>query len=392
MPCLSDGIKRMGFSPLTDQMKIMDTRGTQIQLATRGSDLALWQANTVKDRLEQRRISVELVEVETTGDTIRDELIHRLGTTGAFVRSLDERVLAGDLDGSVHSMKDMPTEQPEELVVAGLPRRGPPGDVLVTPAGTALSDLPEGATVGTASLRRQAQLRATRPDLQIEGLRGNVDTRIEKLLAPSLKREAARRREASESDSAERDTNSGGDSADEYEQWVNSLPAVKRRALNRDVDIEYDAICLAEAGLSRSGLLDHVETQSLPPRSFVPAPAQGAIAVTALDGETAELIHDILDHPPTRVEVTVERTILGELGGGCVAPIGVYARLQGAVVTTTVRVLDQTGTEEVVATRELPVERHAEAATEFAVDLADKGAADLIEEAKREQPDGPKRD
>jgi hydroxymethylbilane synthase len=388
----------------------------ELELATRGSDLARRQAGRVVERLAERRIGATLVEVETTGDQIRDELIHRLGTTGAFVRSLDERVLSGDLDGAVHSMKDMPTEQPETLVVAAVPERGPAGDVLVTPDGTSLADLPPGATVGTSSLRRGAQLLAERPDLDIAGLRGNVDTRVEKLLAPARQREHERRLEAAGELEADPETaddgnsEAGGDAnpeADddpnsamdgdggEYDrtpqEWFEDLSEIERRALGRDIETEYNGICLAAAGLERSGLLHQIPVERLDPRTFVPAPAQGAIAVTALDGETAERIHSAIDHPPTRVEVTVERTVLAELGGGCVAPVGVHARLQGDVVTTAARVLSRDGTEEVQETRELPVERHAEAAAAFADDLAAEGAATLVERARREEPDDAKR-
>jgi len=389
----------------------MSTRGRTVRVGTRGSDLALRQAATVKERLERRRLSVELVEVETRGDQVRDELIHRLGTTGAFVRALDEKVLDGDLDAAVHSMKDVPTDQPDDLVVAGIPERGSVADLLVTPDGRELADLPEGATVGTSSLRRGAQLLARRPDLDIEPLRGNVDTRVEKLLAPSLQREHERRLEAIEdandSDGNCGDTDGGdGNGGDEdgaqddsehpdyertVEEWFDDLAEVERRALEREVDIEYDAICLAEAGLDRGGLLHHVPHERLDPTEFIPAPGQGTLAVTAVDGDLATRLHDVLDHPRTRVETTVERTILAELGGGCVAPIGVYARLQGEVVLTAVRVLSQDGTESVEATRDLPVERHAEAASTFAADLADRGGVDLIAQAKRDQPDGPKR-
>ena len=376
----------------------MSARGMELELATRGSHLARRQANTVTQLLAERRITAELVEVETTGDQLREELIHRLGTTGAFVRSLDERVLSGELDGSVHSMKDMPTEQPDELVVAAVPERGTPGDVLVTPNGTPLADLPEAATVGTSSLRRGAQLLADRPDLDIAGLRGNVDTRVEKLLAPARQREHERRLAAA--GELDEEGTDGSDEADvetdeEFDrspqEWFEALSEVERRALGRDVDTEYDAICLAAAGLERSGLLDGVPVERLDPRSFVPAPAQGAIAVTALEGETAQRIHSAIDHPPSRVEVTVERAVLAELGGGCVAPVGVHARLQGAVVTTTARILSRDGTEEVCETRELPVERHAGAAAEFAADLATEGAAELVERARREDPDDAKR-
>jgi len=364
----------------------MSTRGDQLRLATRGSSLALRQAGLVEEQLASRRLSVELVTVETTGDQLREELIHELGTTGAFVRSLDEKVLDGGLDAAVHSMKDMPTEQPEELVVAGIPERGAAADVLVTPDGHSLSALPQGATVGTSSLRRGAQLLAARPDLVIEGLRGNVDTRVEKLLAPTLQREHQARVEAAEGDE---------DGDDEYdrppEEWFDDLAEIERRALEREVETEYDAICLAEVGLDRSGLLSQVATHRLDPSSFVPAPGQGAIAVVALDGDVAELIYDRLDHPHSRVETTVERTILSELGGGCVAPVGIHATLQGDVVSTTVRVLSRDGETEVNTSRDLSVARHAEAAVEFAADLADQGAAQLIEEARRGEPDDAKR-
>jgi len=380
----------------------MSTRGRTLRLATRGSELALRQAAIVRDLLATRRLEVELVEVETTGDQLREELIHRLGTTGAFVRSLDEKVMDGELDAAVHSMKDMPTDQPPELVVAGIPERAAAGDVLVTPDGTDLADLPPGAVVGTSSLRRRAQLLARRPDIEVEGLRGNVDTRVEKLLAPSLQREHERRVEAAEGGGETEREGEDGDGSDasgdgheferSVEEWFDGLAEIERRALERAVDTEYDAICLAEAGLARSGLLHHLEYQRLTPSEFVPAPGQGAIAVTALDGEVAETVHDAVDHPPTRVETTVERTVLAELGGGCVAPMGVHARLQGEVVSVAARVLSQDGTEEVAGERELPVERHAEAAVEFAADLAEEGAKRLVQQAARESADGAKRE
>ncbi|MBV0925355.1 hydroxymethylbilane synthase [Halomicroarcula limicola] len=365
----------------------MTTRGDTLRLATRGSDLALRQAATVRDALASRRLAVELTEVETTGDQIRDELIHRLGKTGAFVRSLDEKVIAGELDAAVHSMKDMPTERPDELVVAGVPERAAAGDALVTPDGVELDELPEGATVGTSSLRRRAQLLAERPDLTVEPLRGNVDTRIEKLLAPTIQREHQERHEAEQ----ERKEHAGAEDSDyefpyeqDVEEWFNGLAELERRAMEREPDVEYDAIVLAQAGLDRAGLSHHVGTTELDPSRFVPAPGQGALAVTAVDGDLAEDIKDRIDHRRTRVETTVERTILAELGGGCVAPIGVYATLEGGVVHTNVRVLSRDGDEEVRVGRDLPAERHVSAAVDLAAELADRGADDLIAEAKRD--------
>ena len=346
-----------------------------VRLATRGSDLAMRQASAVEDRLSDRRTAVELVAVETRGDELREELIHRLGKTGAFVRALDERVLDGDCDAAVHSMKDVPTEFPAELVVAGVPERAPAHDVLLTPDGGTLADLPEGAVVGTSSLRRTAQLLAERPDLEVEPLRGNVDTRVEKLLAPSRQREHERRLEAEEGESDESFDRT-------VEAWFDDLSEIERRALGRAPDTEYDAIVLAEAGLERIGLLPHVPYERLPVSRFVPAPGQGALAVTAHDGEFAEHVTDRVDHPRTRVETTVERTVLETLGGGCVAPVGIHATLRGEYVHAAVRVLSRDGTEEVSGTRDLPVGDHAEAARSFAEDLADRGADDLIEAAR----------
>ncbi|NEU59066.1 hydroxymethylbilane synthase [Halorussus sp. MSC15.2] len=367
----------------------MSKHGTEIRLATRGSDLALRQAAEVKAALEDRRFDVELVEVETTGDEIRDELIHRLGKTGAFVRSLDEKVLSGELDGAIHSMKDMPTDSPEELVVAAIPERASANDVLITPDGTELDELPEGATVGTSSLRRKAQLLNYRDDLNVEPLRGNVDTRAEKLLAPALQREHEERTQAEKEKQSDKAMAQKGHKK-EYEgefdrtveEWFNDLAEVERRALEREVETEYDAIVLAQAGLERSGLAHHLDYVELPSSQFVPAPGQGALALTALDSELAGDVNTVLDHPRTRVETTVERTILAELGGGCVAPIGVHGLIQGENVHVDVQVFSQDGTEVIEASRDVPVENHVSAAKEFAADLAEQGADDLIEAAK----------
>ncbi|MDB9251406.1 hydroxymethylbilane synthase [Halorubrum ezzemoulense] len=375
-----------------------------LRLATRGSDLALRQAETVREALSSRRRDVELRQVETRGDQIPDELIHRLGKTGAFVRALDEEVLAGDADLAVHSLKDLPTEEMAELVVAGVPERAPSGDVVVQPEGLGIEDLPAGAVVGTGSLRRGAQIRAARPDLTVEPIRGNVDTRLEKLLAPGLQAEHERRLIASGEENAltaeadeggdenaddTDDEGTDGDEVDEefdetVEEWFDSLSDLERDAMERKVETEYDAVVLAEAGLRRSNLFYEVETTRLPREEYVPAAGQGAIAVTASDPDVIEAVRKAVDHPRTRVAVTVERTILGELNGGCVAPIGVSAMVQGEHVHVRARVLSTDGTEEVADTRDLPIRSHATAAAEFAADLADRGADELIAEAREE--------
>lgn len=379
-----------------------------LRLATRGSDLALRQAETVREALSSRRRDVELRQVETRGDQIPDELIHRLGRTGAFVRALDEEVLAGDADLAVHSLKDLPTEEMGDLVVAAVPERAPSGDVLVQPDGLDIEDLPPGSVVGTGSLRRGAQIRAARPDLTVEPIRGNVDTRLEKLLAPGLQAEHERRLIAAgeiaaetaegeesggDADEGDGDANEGdgedGEEVDEefdesVEEWFDSLSDLERSAMERKVETEYDALVLAEAGLRRSNLFYEVETTRLPREEFVPAAGQGAIAVTASDPDVIEAVREAVDHPRTRVAVTVERTILGELNGGCVAPIGVSALVKGEHVHVRARVLSTDGTEEVADTRDLPIRSHATAAAEFAADLADRGADDLIAEAREE--------
>ncbi len=348
-----------------------------LRLATRGSELALQQARTVQSALEDRRRDVELLEVETTGDQIRDALIQDLGKTGAFVQSVEQHVMTGDADAAVHSMKDVPTEDISDTVLAAIPERGPRGDVLVTPDGCRLEELPDGAVVGTSSLRRQAQLLRVRPELTVAPLRGNVDTRVQKLLAPTLQAEAQRRQDAAEEAADNPDVDPPGQSVD---TWRAALTPLEREALDRDVETEYDAIVLAEAGLQRSGLLEQIQFQRLPRDTFVPAPGQGALAVTTTN-DHVDMFQRALDDPVARVETIVERTLLAELGGGCVTPIGISAIVKGAYVATRVQILATDGTEAITETRELPVERHRQAAQSFAADLIDQGAATLIDQA-----------
>ncbi|MDH5018825.1 hydroxymethylbilane synthase [Halobacterium rubrum] len=387
---------------------------SQIRLATRGSDLALRQAGEVVDALEDHRHDVELVEVETEGDRVTDALISDLGKTGAFVRALDQEVLESNVDAAIHSMKDVPTDVPEDLVVAAVPHRENPADVLVTEDGTRLEDLPSGSVVGTSSLRRGAQVQAHRPDLEVEPIRGNVDTRVEKLLAPALHREHERRTEAEKDAQSEAareqrrgdysdDVEAGVENLDgeddddddeeesdsefdqSVEEWFDSLTPLQQSAMERDPDTEYDALVMARVGLERTGLLHHVGIEELSTGTHVPATGQGALCVTARrDSDVVDELRDALEHVRTRVEVTTERVVLEELGGGCIAPIGVHALVQGETVRTAVQVFSQDGSEQVGETRELDAERYAEEARELADDLRDRGAADLIENARRE--------
>lgn len=341
--------------------------GDPIRLATRGSALATQQTNQVKAAVEAHHHDVEVVEVSTTGDAIQDELIHRLGTKGAFVHSVDRAVVDGDADAAVHSLKDVPTEDHADVVVAAVPDRAPAGDVLVTPDGTGVDDLPAGATVGTASLRRGAQLKAKRPDVTVEPLRGNVDSRVETVLAPPLQDRHETLLEDEDAD---------------VDEWFGELSELERRSLGRDVETVYDGIVIAEAGLARLDLPGTVPSTALPTTEYVPAPAQGALAVTAADEETVTAIRRALDHRPTRVAVTTERTVLAALGGGCIAPVGVHARVQGPVVNVRVQVLSVDGEDVITANRDLPVEDYVESARSLAEDLAAEGAEELVDAAR----------
>lgn len=242
---------------------------TRIRIATRASSLALAQARWVADRLTESHpgLEVALVEITTTGDADRVSPVTTLTEVGAFVRSVQVAVLDGAADLAVHSCKDLPVDGPEGLV-AFYPERESPWDVL---CGSELDALPTGARVGTGSPRRTAQLAAIRPDLFIEGIRGNVETRLAKVASG-----------------------------------------------------EFAAVVLADAGLRRVGLTDHIRTR-FSVAEMVPAPAQGALAVEALAGsESAELLQAI-DHAPTRTAVEAERSLLARTGAGCRAALGALA-------------------------------------------------------------------
>lgn len=244
----------------------------ELRLGTRGSILARTQSGHVKGAVEEaaRDVRVEIQVVETTGDRYPDRPLPEIGAKGLFTRELDRALLDGELDLAVHSLKDLPTDLPEGLEVVAVPERVDPRDVLIGPEGddVTLSGLLPGARVGTGSLRRQALARAFRDDLEVEGVRGNLDTRIGKV-----------------------------DEGD------------------------YDAIVVAAAGVVRLGLEDRVG-EWLERTAWLPAPGQGALAVVGrADDEETRGILEPLNHPPTRSSVRAERTVLEELGGGCQVPI-----------------------------------------------------------------------
>jgi hydroxymethylbilane synthase len=245
-------------------------------IGSRGSQLALWQAHWIQSRLEASGEQCSIEIIKTTGDKITDVALSQVGSKGLFTKEIEEALLAGAIDIAVHSLKDMPTELPAGLTLAAIPEREDPRDALV---GRALEELPQGARIGTGSLRRSAQLRARRPDLQIEDIRGNVDTRLRKL--------------------------------DEG---------------------RYDAIVLAAAGLRRLGLENRI-TELFNPGVMCPAVGQGALAVeTRDDGGPAFQIAQRLEHPETRAAVAAERAVLASLGGGCQAPMGSYAYVNDATL------------------------------------------------------------
>ena len=244
-----------------------------IRLGTRASTLALVQSRWVGDRLADALGSqVELVEITTEGDRVTAPLA-QLGGTGVFVSALREALLDGRIDVAVHSLKDLPTQPADGLVVAAVPLREDPRDVVVARDGLTLGELPVGSRVGTGSPRRAAQLHALGLGLEITDIRGNVDSRIRKV------REGA-----------------------------------------------YDAIVLARAGLARLDRLDEA-TEMLDPLQMLPAPGQGALAVETREGGELEQQVAVLDDAHSRVAVTAERAVLATLEGGCAAPIGVLAEV-----------------------------------------------------------------
>jgi hydroxymethylbilane synthase len=256
-------------------------------IGSRGSQLALWQARWVQARLAELGLESRIQIIKTTGDKVLTVPLSSVGGKGLFTKEIEDALLAREVDLAVHSLKDLPTEIPAGLQITAIPQREDPRDVMV---GRRLSELREGARVGTSSLRRSAQLRRLRPDLEVEPVRGNVDTRLRKL--------------------------------DEG---------------------QYESIVLAAAGLARLGLSDRI-AEALEPEVMCPAVGQGALAVETRIGENA---CQALDHADTRAAVTAERAVLSALGGGCLTPIGAHARVQGAQLRLMAIVLSADGAQSV---------------------------------------------
>ena len=302
-------------------------------IGSRGSELALWQAEFIKDRLQTAfpNNQFEIKIIRTTGDELLDRPLSKIGDKGLFTKQIEAELINGWIDLAVHSLKDLQTEQPAGLMMGAVCEREIPNDVLISKTGGSIDELPTGSTVATGSLRRRSQLLHYRPDIKIAEIRGNVVTRFKKLNESNV-----------------------------------------------------DAMILAYAGVSRLGLDKHI-SQIIPFDVMLPAAGQGAVAVEIREGDerTAEIVKQ-LDHIPTRICVTAERAFLKTLEGGCQVPIGAHATLDGEVVSLEGMVGSLDGT---VIFRDC-VSGNAEGAEPLGIELANTmiklGARELLD-ATREQ-------
>ncbi|MCI0683440.1 MAG: hydroxymethylbilane synthase [Gemmataceae bacterium] len=300
-----------------------------LRIGTRGSTLALWQANHVRDRLRALAPdrAIELVEIETEGDLVRDVPLVALGGQGAFTKAIQQALLDNRADVAVHSLKDLPTFTVDGLMLAAAPERGPAGDVFVSVKHRSFDDLPRGGVVATSSLRRRAQVLHRRPDLKLVDMRGNVETRLRKLVEQDL-----------------------------------------------------DAIILAEAGLVRLGLADRI-TEVLDRSWMLPAVGQGALGLECrvADHPTRGLVEQ-LNHAETRAAVLAERALLRGLGGGCAVPIGAAASVAGATLTLQGVVLAPDGSQRIAAEVAGPIQDAEALGDRLAHELLSRGARELLEQ------------
>ncbi|HYO08905.1 MAG TPA: hydroxymethylbilane synthase [Tepidisphaeraceae bacterium] len=306
---------------------------TTLRLGTRGSLLAKTQSQLIASDLEKRHkgVIVELVIIKTTADQILDKPLTEFGGKGLFTKEIEQALLAGEVDLAVHSFKDVPVTQPlveqAELTIAAVPEREDPRDVFVSVAAKSIAELPQGAKIGTASPRRRCQLLAQRPDLSIELLRGNIDTRLRKLR-----------------------------------------------------DGQYDAILLAAAGLRRTGLFHEAEMVILPAEQMLPAPGQGALALQCRRGDerTRQLLEG-LDDPQTEACVTAERVIVQALGGDCHSPIAALAEIEGDEMHLRAAVGARGGNPPLLrASARCPADRNDRAVQEVLKSLAEQNVFALL--------------
>ncbi|MDA1050896.1 MAG: hydroxymethylbilane synthase [Planctomycetota bacterium] len=295
-----------------------------IRLGTRASALARWQAEWVAGRLTELGAAVELVFIKTGGDGTTTPITES-GGQGLFTKEIQRALLDGRVDLAVHSLKDLPTEHIDGLSLAAVPPRESPRDAFLSNRFTGIEQLPSGSRIGTGSRRRQSQLLHARPDLTVHDIRGNVETRLQKL-----------------------------------------------------DDGEYDAIVLAEAGLKRLGLADRI-TQPLPPTTMLPAVGQGALGLeTREDDATTIAVVKQLDDAETHACVLAERTMLAALRGGCLAPVGAWGRVSDNLLLLDAVVLSADGTTRLAASVSGDIDSAVSLGAEAARQLLEQGAAELI--------------
>jgi hydroxymethylbilane synthase len=304
-----------------------------LRIGTRGSLLAKWQAEFVRKQLfAGAGIEAEIIIIKTSGDKLQTSPLSQIGGQGIFVKELEEALLEETIDLAVHSVKDVPTDTPSRLMFPAVCRREDVRDCLVGANGATLATLRQGARVGTGSLRRQAQLRRLRPDLDVRDLRGNVDTRLRKV-------------------------ESG----------------------------EYEAVMLAKAGLDRLGLNNRI-TETMDPEVFLPAVGQGCVAVECRlrDTEASELASG-LDDAETRTAIIAERSLLSALQGGCQVPMGAWARMERGELVLEACVCSVDGVQYVKQRATAPPEQAAELGGRMATLLMEAGAQSILEEVSRQR-------
>jgi hydroxymethylbilane synthase len=298
-----------------------------LRIGTRGSRLALWQANHIAERLRPLAGTrpVELVEIRTAGDIVQDLPLSQIGGDGLFTKAIQDALLAQAVDVAVHSLKDLPTLPVAGLVLAAVPARAATGDAFVSVGNVKFDALPTGAIVATSSLRRRAQALYRRPDLRLVNMRGNVETRLRK-----------------------------------------------------SIEGEYNGLIVAQAGLERLGL-DAVITEILDPAWMLPAVGQGALGLECRvgDAHTRDLVRQ-LDNPPTHQSVLAERAFLRALGGGCLVPIGSSTRIEGPILTLRGAVLRPDGSKRVEGTLSGSLDLAEQIGSQLAAQLLKQGAKELL--------------
>jgi hydroxymethylbilane synthase len=304
-----------------------------LRIGTRASALALWQTEHVRARLDAAGVTTDRIEIRTTGDMVQHIPLARIGSRALFTRQIDDAMLEGRIDLAVHSLKDLPTTLPEGIALVAVGEREDARDALVGRGPVSWAALPEGAVVATSSLRRRAQALHLRPDLRVHDIRGNVDTRLAKL----------------------------------------------------DASSEWTAILLAAAGLVRLGFGGRIG-QRLPPEIMLPAPGQGALAVTARAGDAAAAVAArAVHHHPTALAVSAERAFLRTLEGGCQVPVAAHATLERDGLRLYGRVVSLGG-ERGVEGQELALARDAAEADQLGVRLAerllDDGAGEILAQVR----------